>query len=102
MTYSINIKASKVAIINELISKYDGKTHQTPTWFKKTTANFKKKYGFDLIGAPVIFKADGMIWKLSFIQSRYPSNLGGQRWEKAEYLPIVSCGKFFERLNLKS
>lgn len=101
MTYAINISQSKVAIIRDLVTNYEGKTHQTQPWFKKTAANFKKRYGFDLIGAPVIFKAEGMIWKLSFLQSRYPSHLGGHRWEKAEYLPIVSCGNFFERLNLK-
>lgn len=101
MNYSINLTQSKVAIIRELVKNYEGKKHQGKPLFKKTEVNFKKRYGFDLVGAPVIFKADEIIWKLSFIQSRYSSKLGGQRWEMAEYLPIVSCGKFFERLNIK-
>ena len=97
--YSINISQSNVAIIRDLISNYEGKTHQIKPWFKKTEVEFKKRCGFDLINAPVIFKAEGMIWKLSFTQSRYPSNLGGHRYERACYLPIVSCGKYFDRLN---
>jgi len=100
--YTIDISNSKVKIIHSLTAKYEGENHQTPVWFKKTAEKFKKQYGFELIGAPIIFKADGMIWKLSFIQSNYPAHLGGRKWEKAEYLPIIGCGKFFDRLKLKS
>ena len=97
MNYAINIKSSRANIISQLL-KFEGQRFSKEVWFKKTNSNFKKAYGIELKDAPVIFVADKMIWKLSFIQSRHSSNLGGQRYEKAEYLPIVSCSDKFKRL----
>lgn len=101
MSFPINIQNSQVSIIRQLLAYSETKNEKKP-FFKKTEKAFKKKYGIDLVGAPVIFKRGGFIYKLSFMQDNYPSHLGGRKWEDADYLPIVSVGKFFERLNFEN
>lgn len=101
MNYQINIQnQSQVNIIRQLLA-FEGKANQQDVWFKKTASKFKRKYGFDIFGAPLIFKAGDMIYKLSFIQSNYPKHLGGRRYEMVQYLPIVRVGEFFKRLEIK-
>ena len=100
--YQINLNNSRVAIIRNLINNYEGKNNEIVPWYKKTSSTFKKRFGFDIIGAPVIFKANDMIYKLSFIQSNYPSHLGGRKYEVVDYLPIITVGKYFDRLCLNN
>ncbi len=97
MTTSINIQKSSINIISQLL-KLEGKQFSQPTWFKKTAVNFKKKFGIELQGAPLIFVANGCIWKLSFIQGNYSAKLGGHKFESADYLPIVGCKNKFKRM----
>lgn len=97
--HSLDTTASRINVINQLL-KLESATNFKEPFFKRTAAAFKKKYGFDLVGAPIIFKAQGFIYKLSFIQGNYSKNLGGRKWERAEYLPIVEVGDKFSRLEL--
>jgi len=99
VNYGINITQSKISIINQLL-KFKNKTNTVIPLFKYTQKNFERKYKMKLSKCPIIFKRDGMIYKLSFIQSKYPKNLGGKLYERVEYFPIITVGKFFESLKL--
>lgn len=94
------LNRSTINVIAQLL-KFEGFTNGNEVWFKKTAISFKKKYGFELKDAPIIFKKDGCIWKLSHIKSNYSPKNGGRRFEIADYLPIVSVGNKFDRLLIK-
>lgn len=98
--HTINLQASRINIISQLL-KYKGTYNTITPLFKKTAIAFKRKYGFDIIGAPIVFKSNGFIYKLSFMQDRHSKRCGGRRWEQAEYLPYVEVGDKFEHLNIK-
>ena len=97
---TIDCTKSKIAIIADLL-KFEGIYYTGEIWFKKTESSFKKKFGFDLKNAPIVFKKGDMLYKLSHIKSNYSKKLGGRKFEIADYLPIVSVGNKFERLVIK-
>lgn len=89
------------AITFNLLKKYDGVTNTQSPKFKKTEQAFKKAYGFSLLGAPMIIKKDGFIYKLSFISGKHKASLGGRYFEDATYLPMAKVEHRFERLSVK-
>ena len=99
INYGIDIKQSRVSIINQLL-KFKGQTNTVQPLFKKTSQNFERRFKMKLSEAPVIFKHDDILYKLSFIQSRYPKHLGGRLYERVDYMPIVKVGRFFESLKI--
>lgn len=94
MTTSINIQASRINILSQLL-KFEGQTNQQPILYKKTAISFRKRFGIDLKDAPIIFVKHGCMWKLSHIT--YKSQ--GRTYESADYLPIVGCADKFQRLS---
>lgn len=94
MTNQINICKSRINVISQLL-KFEGELNQQPILYKKTAKAFKSKFGIELQNAPVIFTAEGIIWKLSHMT--YVHN--GRKFETAEYLPIIGCGEKFKRLD---
>lgn len=98
--YYIDIKKSKINIITQLL-QYESQHNTIKPHFKKTAKLFQKRYGFDVVGAPIIYKAGTVIYKLSFMQGNYSAKLGGHRYEVVQYFPIVDVGGKFERLKLK-
>lgn len=91
--YPIDIKKGKTNVIVQLLG-YEGKVHQSPCLFKKTEKEFKTVYGFSLMGAPIVFKKDNILWKLSVTTGIFK----GRKWESAVYLPIVDVDQYFDRL----
>ena len=83
---------TKFMPIRELL-KYKGKTHGKPTLYKNTGIRFKRKYGIELQGAPIIFMKHNMIWKLSHREYFYPAT--GKTHETAEYSPVVELSAQF-------
>lgn len=92
--YKVDITKSKVNIINQLLCDYEGKKHTATPLYKKTIVSFKKKYGIDLQGAPIIFSAGGVLWKLSYTVYQHK----GHTFESVTYLPIIACGDKFKRI----
>ena len=64
------------------------------TLFKKTASEFKRRYKIDLSNAPVVFKKDGVLWKLQYCSDVFR----GKKFETATYIPMVSVGDKYEHL----
>lgn len=55
--------------------------------YKKTAIDFKRKYGIDFIGAPMVFKKDDLLWKLQYICTEF----SGKKVESASYIPVMNA-----------
>ena len=75
---------NKYTVISNLIQFFGKSNTQTPA-FKKTSRDFKRKYGIDFVGAPVVFKKDGIVWKLQYICTSFK----GRKVESASYIPVA-------------
>lgn len=64
------------------------------TLFKKTASEFKRRYKIDLSNAPVVFKKDGVLWKLQYSSDVFR----GRKFETVTYIPMVSVGNKYEHL----
>ena len=94
MENSINIQKSNINVIAQLL-KLEGLTNQKPILYNQTSKIFKRKFGIELAGCPIVFTANKIIWKLSHITYVHR----GRTFESADYLPVVGCGDKFKRID---
>ena len=84
---------NKYTMIFNLIPLF-GKSNEQAPIFKKTSRDFKRKYGIDLVGAPVVFKKNGFLWKLQYICTDFK----GRKIESASYTPIADVKTAWESI----
>lgn len=84
---------NKVSVIASLVPFFF-QINTQKTLFKKTASEFKRKYKIDLSDAPVVFKKDGVLWKLQYCSDVFR----GKKFETATYIPMVGVGDKYESL----
>jgi hypothetical protein len=74
--------------------QFFGKTNTQPSVYKKTSRDFKRKYGIDFTGAPIVFKKHDIIWKLQYTCFYFK----GRKVESAHYIPQVNVKNRFNSI----
>jgi hypothetical protein len=84
---------NKYTVISSMI-QFFGKTNTQPSVYKKTSRDFKRKYGIDFTGAPIVFKKHDIIWKLQYVCTYF----NGRKVESAYYVPQVEVKHAFNAI----
>lgn len=85
---------TKVSIIASLVPFFYTSNSQV-VFYKKTANDFRRKYGIDIAGAPMVFKKNGILWKFQYVTDVFR----GRKFESAMYVPMVNVGNKYESLS---